>query len=184
MRLALVVCLIGSIMPAVAQQSKAADTPAQWQYVKDDDPLRAKVHDRFVLEGVYLTPPRLPTQTPTIVVECSAGKVDQNYFNVGAVIVHRDQSQHGPLIIEGRIDGKKKDLLTTGLSTDGQSVFFTRLDLKDVLAAKQVIVGAYEYMGAQVVMRFDIPDPAPVMDKCGSDRMLRPTGRWGRPIKK
>lgn len=175
MRLAFVVCLIGSITPAVAQQSKAADTPAQWQYVKDDDPLHAKVHDRFILDGVYLTPPRLPTKTPSLVVECSSGKVDQNYFSTGAVIVHRDQTQnHGLLLIEGRIDGKKSDFLTTGLSTDGQSAFFTRIDLKGVLLAKQVIVGVYEYMGAQVVMRFDIPDPAPVMEKCGADRMLRP----------
>ena len=183
MRLTLAACLLSSILPAVAQQSKT-DATAQWQYAKKDDPLHAKMRDRFILEGVYLTPPRLQGKTPSIVVECSDGKVEQNYFNVGAVIVHRDQNQHGPLIIEGRIDGKKKDLLTTGLSTDGQSVFFTRLDLKDILAAKQVIVGAYEYMGAPVVMRFDIPDPAPVMEKCGSDRMLRPTDRWGRPIKK
>jgi len=173
MRLAFAVCMIGSILPAVAQHSKAVDNPAQWQYAKDDDLLHGKVHDRFILEGVYLTPPRLPTTVPSIVVECSAGKVEQNYFSTGAVVAHRDQSQHGMLLLEGRIDGKRDDFLTTGLSTDRQSVFFTRIDLKGVLAAKQVIVGAYEYMGAQVVMRFDIPDPSPVMEKCGSDRMLR-----------
>ena len=172
MRLALAVCLLGSILPAVAQQSKT-DATAQWQYVKKDDPLNAKVHDQFVLEGSYLTPPRLPGQAPSIVVECFDGKVEQNYFNTGAVVVHRDQSQHGTLLLEERIDGKKSVILTTGLSTDGQSVFFTRYDLRDILHAKQVIIGAYEYMGAQVVMRFDIPDPSPVMEKCGSDRMLR-----------
>jgi len=59
------------------------------------------------------------------------------------------------LFLEGRIDGKKSDFLTTGLSTDGQSAFFMRIDLKGVLAAKQVIVGVYEYMGGQVVIRFD-----------------------------
>jgi len=111
-------------MPAVAQQSKAADTPAQWQYSREDDPLHGKVHDRFILDGVYLTPPHL--------------------------------------------------------STDGQSAFFTRIDLKGVLSARQVIVGVYEYMGTQVVMRFDIPDPAPVMEKCGEDRILKMRGKKGK----
>jgi hypothetical protein len=172
------VCFIGSILPAVAQESKAADTPAQWRYVKDDDLLHGKVHDRFILDGVYLTPPHLPTTTPSIVVECSAGKVEQNYFSAGAVIVHKEQSQHSMLLLlEGRIDGKETAFLTTGLSTDGQSAFFTRYDLKGILAAKQVIVGAYEYMGAQVVMRFDVPDPSPVMEKCGADRMLKRRGK-------
>jgi len=143
---------------ALAQQSKTA-TVAQWQYVKDDDLLHGKVHDRFILDGVYLTPPHLLTKTPSLVIECSGGKVEQNYFNTGAVVVHRDQSQHGMLLIEGRIDGKRRDFLTTGLSTDGLSVFFTRIDLKDVLAAKQVVIGVYEYLGAQVVIRFDMADP-------------------------
>jgi len=174
MRLALAVYLIGSVLPAVAQEPKVAATPSQWQYEKEDDPLHGKVHARFILEGVYLTPPHLSTKTPALVVECTGGKVDQNYFSTGAVIVHRDQSQnHGMLFLEGRIDGKKSDFLTTGLSTDGQSAFFMRIDLKGVLAAKQVIVGVYEYMGGQVVIRFDVPDPAPVMAKCGEDRMLR-----------
>lgn len=179
MRAALAVCLLGSILPAVAQQSKTEAT-AQWQYVKKDDPLHAKVRDQFVLEGVYLTPPRLPGQTPSIVVECSGGKVEQNYFNTGAVVVHRDQSQHGMLLIEGRIDGKKNDFLTTGISTDGQSVFFTRIDLKDVLAAKQIIIGVYEYLGAQVVIQFNMPDSSPVMEKCGADRILKLRGKKGK----
>jgi hypothetical protein len=35
------------------------DAPAapKWQYVKDDDLLHGKVHDRFILDGVYVTPP-------------------------------------------------------------------------------------------------------------------------------
>lgn len=177
--LALSVCLIGSILPAVAQQSKM-DATAQWQYVKKDDPLHAKVRDQLILEGAYLTPPRLPGQTPSIVVECSDGKVEQNYFNTGAVVVHRDQSQHGMLLLEERIDGKKSAILTTGISTDGLSVFFTRIDLKDILSAKQVIIGVYEYMGAQVVIQFNMPDPAPVMEKCGEDRILKMKGKKGK----
>jgi hypothetical protein len=77
------------------------------------------------------------------------------------------------LVVEARIDGKKNDILTTGLSTDGLSAFFDRIDLKAILSSKQVMIGVYEYLGSQVIMQFDMPDPAPVMDKCGSDRILR-----------
>jgi hypothetical protein len=177
-----VYAFIASILPVVAQESKTV-APAEWRYVKEDDPLHSKTHDRFILDGTYLTPPRTSTKTPSLVVECSAGKVDQNYFNTGVVVVHREQNQHGPLLIERRIDGKKKDLLSTGLSTDGQSVFFTRIDLKDVLAAKQVIIGVYEYLGAQVVLQFDIPDPSPVMEKCGEDKILKRTDRINKKAK-
>jgi hypothetical protein len=30
------------------------------------------------------------------------------------------------------------------------------------------------------VMRFDIPDPAPVMEKCGEDRILKMRGKKGK----
>jgi hypothetical protein len=169
-------CILVSVLPVVAQQPRTI-AAAQWQYVREDDPLHAMVHDRFILEGVYLTPPRLPTKPPSLVVECSGGKVEQNYFNTGVVVVHRDQSQHGMLLLEERIDNKKSVVLTTGVGTDGLSVFFTRVDLKDILSAKHVIVGVYEYMGGQVVMQFDIPDPSPVLEKCGSDRILKPRVR-------
>ena len=169
--IALLVCLIGSFASAMAQPPKP--TEPQWNYVKDDDLLHAEVYDRFVLEGVYLKPPRLTTKTPpAIVIECSKGKVKQNYFNVGAVVV--PGPDHTKLMfLEGRIDGKKTVFLTTGLSTDGQGVFFPRYDLTTILKGKEVIVGAYEYLGAQVVMSFEIPNPSPVLEKCGSDRVLK-----------
>jgi len=156
-----------------------------WQYLKNDDPLHSQVHDRFILEGVYLTPPRVGTRAPTIVVECSGGKVENNYFNVGAVVDYHAGGIFPDVNgFEVRVDGKKKRLLVNSVSTDGQAMYFTRVDLKTVLNAKQVIVGANEYLGPQVVMRFDIPDPSPVLEKCGSDRNLTPRDRWGRPIKK
>ena len=162
-----------SIAVSVLLLGALSATGQQWTYSREDDPLHAKAHDRFTLSGKYLTPPRAATNTPSIVVECSGGKVEQNYIYTGAVVVHRDQSQHGVLVVEARIDGKKNDILTTGLSTDGLSAFFDRIDLKAILSSKQVMIGVYEYLGSQVIMQFDMPDPAPVMDKCGSDRILR-----------
>lgn len=79
-------------------------------------------------------------------------------------------------MFEERIDGKKTTLLGDSVSTDGESIFFSRIDLKKTLAAKRVILGVYEYMGGQVVMQFDMPDPSPVMEKCGADKILKSSG--------
>src|ERR1700674_725993 len=102
-------CIIGSAM-AAAQQPKPDVPPPEWQYTKNEDLLHAKMRDQFVLEGVYLTPPRVVTQSPAIVVQCSAGKVESNHFNVGAVVDRHGETGLGIPLINGfevRIDGKK-----------------------------------------------------------------------------
>src|ERR1017187_357105 len=142
----------------LGQQPAPTQTVPQWRYVKDDDVLHDKVYDRFILDGVYLTPLRIVTTTPSIVIECSDGKVEQNYFDVGTVIVHAPNYTK-LLFLEGRIDGKRTVFLNSGPSTDGQGMFFPRYDLTTVLKGKDVIVGAYEHLGAEVVMRFEVPDP-------------------------
>jgi hypothetical protein len=173
-------CAFVSVLPVVAQQPTNIAT-AQWQYTREDDPLHAKVHDRFILDGVYLTPPSISAgAAPAIVVVCSAGKVEQSYFNIGAVVDHRGPSGSSGLEVvgfEARVDGKKHGMFPNNMSTDGRAVYFIRGDLKSFLGAKQVIIGANEYLGPQIVMRFDIPDPFPVMEKCGSDWVLKPRGR-------
>jgi hypothetical protein len=160
--------LIAAISLGVAQE------PSGWRYVKDDDPLHGKVHDKFVLEGKYLTPPRTVAEGfwPSIVVLCSDGKVEQNYIAVGAVATLKPKGFYADML-ESRVDGKKGLICATGASTDGTAVFFTRVDLKKLLRSHQVIVGVNEYLGAEVIMEFDMPDAAPVFQKCGQDRILR-----------
>jgi hypothetical protein len=150
--------------------------------MKEDDPLHAKVHDSFTLNGVYLTPPRLSTGTPSIVVKCMGGKVEQSYLNVHAVVVRHEGYQ--PEGLEVRMDGKSDGhFLVDAISTDGEGLYFTRLDLKEMLYAKKVIVGVNEYLGPQVVMQFDIPDPSPVMEKCGEDKILKRPDRINKKAK-
>jgi hypothetical protein len=174
MRLGVVVLFLGVALTAASQP--------QWKYSKEDDPLHAKVHDRFTLEGTYLTPPSVSTGgTPSIVVVCATGKVEQNYFNVGAVVDHH--ASPGPnsypniVGLEARVDGKAYGIHADNISTDGRAVYFIRGDLKSILWAKQVIVGMNEYMGPQVVMQFGIPSPAAVMEKCGEDPILKLRGK-------
>lgn len=163
-------------MPAVARDSAQQQSPASWRSVKDDDPLHNKMYEMLVLDGKYLTPPRTVASgfVPSIVVKCSDGKVEQNYIIVGTVVTLKGRGQ--PIfadLLDSRLDGKKGAIAATGAATDGTGVFFTRVDLKTILKAHEVMVGVYEYLGSQVVMQFDMPDPAPVYAACGRDRILK-----------
>ena len=64
-------------------QPKSAPT---WAYSKKDDPLRGISLDQFVLDGKYLTPPSPFTKDPTLVVQCSNGKLKAAYLDAGAVV--------------------------------------------------------------------------------------------------
>jgi len=162
--------------PSTSEQNpapKATQEPHAWVYVKDDDALAGKVHDKFILDGKYLKPPRTVTSTPSLVIVCDDGKVKQNYFFTGTVITRKEGSSDLVMSLPARIDGKKTSILGNAVSTDGQSVFFTRVDLKTVLRAHLVIVGVDEYLGAEVVIQFDMPDPTEVLSKCANDRILK-----------
>jgi len=170
--------------------SASAQEPAGWHYIKTDDPLHGKVHDIFVLDGRYLTPPRTAVQgfIPSIVVTCSDGKLENTYVNVGAVIVSAGVPTGNPLsdtsntmknirLIKARLDGTKVKVLSDprGVSTDHKAVFLlnTGNQLKSILNAHQVIVSVDEYLGSQVVMQFDMPDPSPVVTTCSKERSLQ-----------
>lgn len=168
--------------------SASAQEPTGWRYVKVDDPLHSKVHDKFVLDGRYLTPPRTTVQgfAPSIVVVCSDGKLENTYVNVGAVIVSGGAITGNPSLdtsiimtnlrlIEARLDGKKVKVFSdpSGVSTDHTAVFIANSQLKKVLTAHQVILGVDEYLGSQVVMQFDMPDSSPVVTTCSKERSLQ-----------
>jgi hypothetical protein len=151
-----------------------AQTAITWQHKTIDDPLHAKTIDAFVLEGKYVTPPRLVTtgQNPVLVIRCMKGKVEQNYFNFNAVLATRTGSIF-PVMMDARIDGKSTTIGADDISTDGTSAYFPRSDLKRILRARLVIVGANEYLGPEIEAQFEIPDTTAVFAACGSDRMLK-----------
>ncbi len=155
-----------------AMRSAGAQSPAgEWQHVSKQDVLNAKTIDRYVLFGKYLSPPKVTAgeNQPTLVVECHAQKVLQNFVNVGAVVNSR--------FMEARLDGKRFTLDGDSISTDGLAVFFSRLDLGKVLVGHTLILGADEYLGAQVIMQFDLPDSSIVFAGCGRDIFLKQVKR-------
>ena len=161
------------VLLASAFQVRAQDANT-WQHQKIDDSLHGKTIDSFLLQGKYLTPPRMPGdgEAPMLVIRCIKGKVEQNYFNFNAVLATRHGSIF-PIMMEARIDGKSANIGADNVSTDGSSAYFPRSDLKKILHARVVIIGANEYLGPEIVAQFDIPDSAVVFAACGSDRMLK-----------
>ena len=80
-------------------------------------------------------------------------------------------------------DGEKlQNISLWSHSTDYSSVFFSNTDLNTLLyghfmpctrrnhdagPVKKVVIGLYEYLGGEVVMQFDMPDPSEVVEACG-----------------
>jgi hypothetical protein len=159
---------------AILAASTSLHAQAAWQYTQESDPLRAKMSDRFELKGTYLTPPRNSStgSSPSLVVVCVDGKVQENYFAVHAVLDVNEQSIF-PVMMDARLDGKSTTIGGDRVSSDGTAVYFIRSDLAHVIEGHLLIVGAEEYLGPKIVMQFDIPDPAPLFDRCSADRMLK-----------
>jgi hypothetical protein len=134
-----------------------------WQHVKVDDPLHGKSYEKFILHGKYLTPPRVPGEgfSPSVVIVCSNHKFDStgSYLAVGAVVADNHT-------LVTRVDGKKKIIGVAGISTDGTALYLYAFEFKKLLQAHEVIIGVDEFLGPEVVMQFEMPDPSTVYAAC------------------
>jgi len=162
------------IAAAICAASASAQEKPEWRQrrFKDEDFLNAKVHGRFVfaLDGKFLKGNTFFSERPVLVISCSDGRVEKNYFSLrGLESAEKTSDQFVKL--EARVDGKKTTILSDG-SGGASTFFFTRGDLKKLLNAQRAIIGA-EYQRSQVVVQFDMPDPAPVFAGCGQDRVLK-----------
>jgi hypothetical protein len=124
------------------------------------------------LQGTYLIPPSVVSAEPVLVIHCSDGKVRENYISFGAVL-----SQHTgglyPVELEATIDEVRRPIGVFDLSPDGTSAYFPRRDLKRMLSARKVLVGAVEFAGPQMLASFAMPDSSPVLSACGHDWALK-----------
>jgi len=161
----------------------------QWQALPQTDALRGTRYTRFVLTGMFLTPPRQPTiPDPLLIVECIPGKrlrvyggtfLDA-YVSLGAVLNSVvSQDGNGVLASYRLDDGKIKQELWSP-STDGTAAFFTSVTLNTLLyghflphkpdtnpAIRKAVIAVNEYLAGEIVMQFDMPDPTEVADACG-----------------
>jgi hypothetical protein len=78
-----------------------------------------------------------------------------------------------PVELEAHIDNVRRPIGVQDLSPDGTSAYFPRRELKRMLAARKVLVGAVEFAGPQMLASFSMPDSSPVFSACGHDFILK-----------
>jgi hypothetical protein len=193
----LVVLTLSSASPG---QEASPGASAEWKYSKQDDPLHGTSFDQFVLEGKYLIPPsQTKREEPSLVAQCSDGKLRKGFLIVGAVLQHAEDSRGVARSLKGRTQAhvemrwdekKKPDNGWWEISNDGQGLFFDRQELVKLMTGKllghpsetsslvhRLFLGVTEAFGNQVVMQFDMPkDPTEIVQTCGLE--------WGNKRKR
>jgi hypothetical protein len=175
-----------------AQPSTTQPTTSQaptWQREDKTDPLRGTSYSQYTLTGKFLTPPKMHTEdSPVFIVKCIPGghhKVNGGYTNgklLDAYITARAVVNYSPrgVGVQYRLDDGKMHTELWGVATDGTAIFLPEIELNTVLyghfmkhkegtndPVHKVIIGVNEYLGAEVVLQFDLPDPAEMADACG-----------------
>ena len=154
-----------------------AQIASRWEYTEQHDPLRNQTADVFVLKGTFAASPRSGAVDPSLVIACMDGKVHRNFFDFGTAIRYEGGPGTGTwahTYLKANIDGKKTSINANHVSDDGHTAFFTRGELKNILKAHRVVVGARELLGGgEFISEFDISDPSQIFDKCAKDSAIR-----------
>lgn len=151
--------------------------------------MRDTHYSQYTLAGKFLTPPSNTNgQPPVFVIKCIPtahrrsgggyvnGKLMDSYITMHTVVNHSSKE----IFVQYRLDDSKMHKEFWGVSTDGTAIFPPEIELNTVLYGhflphkegtndpiKKLVLGANEYLGAEVVVQFDLPDPTEVADACG-----------------
>ena len=161
----------------------------KWEREDKTDPLRGTSYSQYTLTGKFLTPPKMATtEAPVFIVKCIPGghrRVSGGYTNgklLDAYIIARGVVNHSSsnAFVQYRLDDGKMHKEYWGVGTDGTAIFPPEIELNTVLyghfmkhkegtndPTKKLVMGVNEYLGAEIVMQFDLPDPAEMADACG-----------------
>lgn len=163
-----------------------------WTKEEKTDALRDTRYVQFMLEGQYLTPPRnvAPDAKPAIIVRCASGsftrghlhgKFLNGYIYVGTVVNAQATSSGTTIPVQFRLDGGKLQSANWSHSTDYSSIFFQDIDFNTMLyghfmphkentspPVKKIVIGTSEYLGGEIVMQFDLPDPTDIAETCAA----------------
>jgi hypothetical protein len=175
--------------------STFGQSPSQWVQFRKDDPLRGASFQEFTLTGKFVTPPSHGSSThPALVVHCTPGsyahgkargKFVDGYISVGAVL-NSEVGKDGEYVpVQIRLDDRKLQQDFWSPSTNRMGVYlnalycrgcaFNNLLYGHMLPHKEgtsdqihkVLIGVNEYLAAEIVMEFDMPDATQVGDACG-----------------
>jgi hypothetical protein len=137
--------------------------------------------------GTFLTPPKRDSGTPVFVLKCVPGersyglrqyrngKFLDAFVTVGAVVDHSSG-----VWVNYRLDDGKIHKDSWGTGTDGTAIFPNEIQVNTILyghfmphkegtgsPVHKVVIAVNEFLGAEVVMQFDLPDPTPAAEACG-----------------
>lgn len=156
------------------------------------DPLQEINFQQWTLNGTFLIAPQgIPARArPELVVRCQPGRHNfghtrgtfiSGYIYVGAIVGGQNDYTPGDVGFQFRLDDGKLQSAAWQHSTDFSSVFFSSEDFNNFLfghmlphkthtnpPVKKVIVGLQQYLGGEVEMEFDMPDPTAVGNACGA----------------
>ena len=163
--------LMVPVFAALCGAGCAQEAPKWKSRIVTDKATRAS-HVELSLQGIYITPPSVVEAQPVLVVQCANGKIEENYFSFGAMLSQRVGGLH-PVQLEATVDNVRHAIGVQDLSPDGMSAYFPRRELKRMLVARKVLVGAVEFAGPEMLASFAMPDPAPVLSSCGHDWILK-----------
>jgi hypothetical protein len=172
----------------IASSALAQAPGAGWGKEEKTDALRGTHYLQFLLMGRFLTPPRQTSPDPKLVVQClpgehsvgyhvfTNGRYIASYLIVGPVL----NSQLSGLAVQYRLDDGKIQPELWGISTDFSSAFFSGTTLNNllyghVMAHKEgtsapvhkLVIATDEFVGGEIVMQFDMPEPENVAEACG-----------------
>lgn len=170
-----------------AQSTPQRPSSAQmWQTSQKTDPAGTMTFTRFTLAGKFLSPPHVKAPNrPALTVDCipaneshhSKGKFLAANLLVGAVlkIVYvepeeiRGTSYYPKVAVRVRMDDAQDEEGQWSSGTDKISTSIPKDSLKKILRAHTVAITADDPSGAQIAMRFDMPDPTAVEEACNVD---------------
>jgi len=157
---------------------------------------------QYSLEGKFLTSPQnaTPNTHPVIIAQCTPGdfnhhtahgKLLKAYIFVGGVLDSHVASDSGSRVtVQFRLDDGKLQTDYWTASTNFSALFFNPYFPEGGFATmlyghmlphkentsppvKKIVLGVPEYLGGEVVMQFDMPDPTEVADACGEIKHKR-----------
>jgi len=166
--------------------------PQTEKWIREDktDPLRGTNYSLFYIEGKFLTPPQKATDDmPRFFAKCVPGghkRVNGGYINgkllAAYVAVHFPVGRPGNgTAVHYRLDDGKMHNETWDISDDGRELFLPEIEFNTVLyghftkhkegtnpPVRKLVLGVNEHRGSEVVIQFDMPDPAEMADGCGA----------------
>jgi hypothetical protein len=157
-----------------------------WRQTQRTDAASGTASTRFTVVGKFLKSPEGDiSNRPAMVVDCIPGKASdrtKGRFLAASLLIGinlkidyvEPEEIHGTsyypkVSVRYRINDTKDEEEEWSPGTDKASVSIPKGSLKKILRAQTVDTTAKDEHGSQIVMKFDLPDPASVEAACNVD---------------